>query len=184
MTGDRSFKPIAHGTHWVFGEDVPGRDKYGWIAHNKSSGGVLKQEEEKQSRDKETGNDNNVKHMIHRVRDRENGMLDKTLTDKQSEIIFRIKTRRNVLKVGVLKSYTRNMGTLACCVDCTVFKPTNKIITRWRHPVSMESLQLIKFTDILAPGPINQSTAAVRNRLLRCRVTRGQKVKLTSILSC
>jgi phenylalanyl-tRNA synthetase beta chain len=36
----------------------------------------------------------------------------KTLTDKQSEITFRFKTRRNILKVGVLKSYSNNMGKL------------------------------------------------------------------------
>jgi hypothetical protein len=120
-------------------------------------------------------------------RKRKRGEVGYALTDKQSEIVFKVKTRRNVLKVGVLKSYTSNMGTLACCVDCAEFKPGDIVNTRWTHLVSMESLQLIHFAPILPPDDMTRNDTTrppIQERLLRCRVTRGLKVKLTSVISC
>ena len=104
------------------------------------------------------------------------------ISDKESEILFRIVTRRNVLKVTVLKSYSSKMGTLYCCVDCPTFKRDHVINTRWNQKASMESAHLIKFANVT--GPNNAPDDPTVERLVRCRASPGKKVKIISILSC
>jgi hypothetical protein len=104
---------------------------------------------------------------------------------EESEMLVKVLTRRNVLKLGLLKSFSARMGELACCVDCEVFRPQYRMDTRWSSrlvPLSVETLVRVPFASLLSPA--SSPSPPVVQRLLRCRASRGGKVKVTSIVSC
>ena len=77
------------------------------------------------------------------------------------------------------------MGTLACCVDCTKFDPTHSFwhtLGIWNQCKFSSRLYLLQFHRHLVYLLYRQSEKV--SRFLRCRVTFGTKVKITSIVSC
>jgi hypothetical protein len=146
------FQPRDRGGVWVFGEDMLGNDKPGWIAYNKSR-------------------DTNLQVTAQKYLE-------------ESEIVFDFVSRRNILKIGVLQSRDSRMGTLACCVDCKKFDPTHSFDTHWGFETSVDCLHSITFATVSQVPNLSDIQSEKVSRFLRCRVTFGTKVKITSIVSC
>ena len=121
----------------------------------------------------------------------ESTVYDKSIStepyyDDESEITFGFKSKRNILKVGVLHSYDSRMGTLACCVDCDKFVPSLEIDTHWSKTKSVECLHSFKFAETSIPmRRLNMTDHnGLEFRQLKCRVSHSDKVKLLTIISC
>ena len=184
------FIPVSHGKNWIFGEDVRGNDKPGWVANNISidTEGKMKNSLALYSGRKRIGiNDrpNYISALI--ARNEADNHKTKHLKafpfhDHNSEILFKVITNRNILRISVLHSYTNNMGVLACCVDCDSFKAEQFIDTKWGTKVSLEGSHLIRTGNILNSSQANNTSTL--ERWLRCRVSHGKKVKIMSIMTC
>mmetsp|Transcript_18945 Transcript_18945/g.31645 ORF Transcript_18945/g.31645 Transcript_18945/m.31645 type:complete len:679 (+) Transcript_18945:151-2187(+) len=153
-----SFVPHSYGSVWTFGEDVIGNDKLGWIAYNFTDPHAEK---------------------LRQVESK---------FQEESEIVFGFSSIRNILKVGVLKSFRSGMGELACCVDCEVFLPSHVIDTHWAKPNSVDCLVNIPYDLLMLHNTSNVAVAppsqVKRERFLRCRASYGKKVKISSVVSC
>ena len=176
--GGSKFYPDFHGTQWSFGEDIKGNGKYGWIANNRSSF----QNEAVAIAHKKGSFYSSLRKLKQFYNDMLKMTPKKLNIDMNTEIIFKFTTKRNVLRISVLKSYAPYMGTMGCCVDCLSFTADHIITTKWNHEASVESSQVIPFINITSPD--NALNCPAREKLLRCRALDRNKVKIMSIVSC
>jgi hypothetical protein len=149
---NKLFVPVSRGEDWGYGEDRSG--KSGWIVNPSKRNSV--------------------------------GASSTSATPQKREIAFSLFSRANngigrIIKLEILKSYTEDMGTLSCCLDCDGgehFVPSKVFDTRWQKHESQNEVVRMPFEA--AVSSVKNGTSV---NVLRCRANEG-KVKIISVIGC